>query len=146
MSVTRAASSASANPHGVPGTATCPSSPLEAGSSLHTVPPACDDPHPATARRTLTKAKFRAADNTAVFLPFQAMKRIAVIALALGALAALPVAAAAQQLTSAQLTYRDMADSGVKTAQKLWFDRRLHWYRDRLNDHDRYPLATIWSI
>src|SRR5205807_7069429 len=31
-------------------------------------------------------------------------------------------------------------------AQRLWGDSRRHWYRDRMNDRDRYPLATIWSI
>jgi hypothetical protein len=66
---------------------------------------------------------------------------------ALAAAAAAPGAAqAGPTLTGAQITYRDLADHGVKSAQRLWGNRRLHWYNDRLNDHARYPLATIWSI
>lgn len=31
-------------------------------------------------------------------------------------------------------------------AERAWRDRRLGWYDERLNDHERYPLATIWGI
>ncbi len=31
-------------------------------------------------------------------------------------------------------------------AEQRWKDRQLGWYDARLDDHDRYPLATIWDI
>jgi DUF1680 family protein len=34
----------------------------------------------------------------------------------------------------------------VKNAERLWWNKRLRWYNDRLNDRRKYPLATIWSI
>jgi hypothetical protein len=42
-------------------------------------------------------------------------------------------------------SYLKLAESGVARAQRLWRDRRLHWYDSRLRDRDRYPLATIWD-
>jgi hypothetical protein len=33
----------------------------------------------------------------------------------------------------------------VVRAERVWRDRRLGWYDERLDDHDRYPLATIWG-
>lgn len=49
-------------------------------------------------------------------------------------------------LTSAQQRYLGIARAGVATAERRWRDRRLGWFDSRLNDHDRYPLATIWDI
>ena len=74
------------------------------------------------------------------------MKRLALIAIAAAAALAAPPAASAASLTGAQVTYRNLADRGVKNAQRLWWNRRLHWYNDHLHDHRKYPLATIWSI
>jgi uncharacterized protein YyaL (SSP411 family) len=34
----------------------------------------------------------------------------------------------------------------VTRAERTWHDRRLGWYDERLNDRERYPLATIWGI
>lgn len=48
-------------------------------------------------------------------------------------------------LTSAQRHYLRLAQTGVAAAER-WRDRRLGWYDARLEDHDRYPLATIWDI
>jgi hypothetical protein len=42
-------------------------------------------------------------------------------------------------------TYLQIAEAGVERAQRLWRDRRLGWYDSRLNDRERYPLATIWD-
>jgi hypothetical protein len=41
--------------------------------------------------------------------------------------------------------YLQLAETGIARAQRLWRDRRLHWYDSRLADRDRYPLATIWD-
>ncbi|MHB8243447.1 MAG: glycoside hydrolase family 76 protein [Solirubrobacteraceae bacterium] len=49
-------------------------------------------------------------------------------------------------LSSAQQGYLALAQSGVATAERRWHDRRLGWYDARLNDRERYPLATIWDI
>src|SRR5205807_6778169 len=83
-----------------------------------------------------------------VFLPSHAMRRLLSLILATAVLGAATAgrAESAQPLTGAQVTYRDLADRGLKNAQRLWGDSRRRWYRDRLNDRDRYPLATIWSI
>jgi Glycosyl hydrolase family 76 len=62
--------------------------------------------------------------------------------------AALPPAAraAAPPLTAAQQHYLTLAQAGVARAKRRWADHRLGWYDSRLNDRDRYPLATIWDI
>ncbi len=83
----------------------------------------------------------------------------ALIALALAASAALATgaagasaaagatrAAATAPLTSAQQHYLALAKTGVARAEGRWRDRRLGWYDERLGDHDRYPLATIWDV
>jgi hypothetical protein len=44
------------------------------------------------------------------------------------------------------LPYLQLAEAGVARAERTWRDRRLGWYDERLNDHERYPLATIWGI
>jgi hypothetical protein len=41
--------------------------------------------------------------------------------------------------------YLQMAETGVARAEHLWRDRRHGWYYSHLNDHERYPLATIWD-
>ncbi|MGO9760676.1 MAG: glycoside hydrolase family 76 protein [Solirubrobacteraceae bacterium] len=49
-------------------------------------------------------------------------------------------------LSSAQQRYLALAQAGVAHAQQRWADPRRGWYDARLNDHERYPLATIWDI
>ncbi len=67
-----------------------------------------------------------------------------------GSTAAAPAQAAsaptAPSLTGTQQRYLGLAQAGVAAAERRWRDRRLGWYDSRLNDHDRYPLATIWDI
>jgi hypothetical protein len=53
---------------------------------------------------------------------------------------------AAAPLTSAQQHYLQLAQAGVAKAKQRWRDPRLGWYDELLNDHARYPLATIWDI
>jgi Glycosyl hydrolase family 76 len=67
-----------------------------------------------------------------------------VIALTATAQAALtePVAQAAD--ATAALPYLQLAEHGAAEAERRW--RRGAWYAERLNDHDRYPLATIWGV
>jgi len=52
----------------------------------------------------------------------------------------------AQPLTPEQQRYLALAQAGVASAKAHWADHKLGWYDSRLNDHDRYPLATIWDI
>jgi hypothetical protein len=54
-------------------------------------------------------------------------------------------ASAPVALTPAQNHYLALAEAGIHQAQATWSDRRGGWYDARLNDHDRYPLATIWD-
>ena len=56
------------------------------------------------------------------------------------------VSASAPALTAAQKSYLALAEAGVAEAQQRWRDRRLDWYDARLDDHELYPLATIWDI
>jgi Glycosyl hydrolase family 76 len=49
-------------------------------------------------------------------------------------------------LTATQQSYLTLAQAGVARAEQRWRDPRRGWYDARLNDHDRYPLATIWDI
>jgi Glycosyl hydrolase family 76 len=49
--------------------------------------------------------------------------------------------ASAQQPPDLQL-----AEEGVARAERLWWNPRLGWYDERLDDHEPYPLATIWGI
>jgi hypothetical protein len=55
-------------------------------------------------------------------------------------------AVAPPALTSGQQHYLRLAQAGVASAKAHWRDRRLGWYDELLNDHARYPLATIWDI
>lgn len=79
---------------------------------------------------------------------------IAVLALCLtitsgtaaGASVPTPFPAVVQPITSTQQSYLVLAEAGVAHAQAHWRDSRLGWYDARLQDHARYPLATIWDI
>jgi hypothetical protein len=53
---------------------------------------------------------------------------------------------AAPALSAPQQHYLTLAEAGVARVQQRWRDHRLGWYDSRLNDHARYPLATIWDI
>jgi hypothetical protein len=48
-------------------------------------------------------------------------------------------------LTPSQQHYLSLAQEGVAQANRRWQDKRLGWYDARLNDRERYPLATIWD-
>ncbi len=54
--------------------------------------------------------------------------------------------AVAPALSSAQQRYLSLAQAGVSRALTRWSDRRLGWYDARLDDRERFPLATIWDI
>jgi uncharacterized protein YyaL (SSP411 family) len=56
------------------------------------------------------------------------------------------VAAPAEGLSATQARYLALAEAGVASAHAHWWDRRRGWYDARLQDHERYPLATIWDI
>jgi hypothetical protein len=58
----------------------------------------------------------------------------------------MPTPASAPALSPTQQHYLKLAQAGVAQAQKRWRDARLGWYDARLNDRERYPLATIWDI
>jgi len=49
-------------------------------------------------------------------------------------------------LSEAQQQYLALAKAGVASAEQRWDDPRLGWYDARLDDRERYPLATIWDI
>lgn len=76
-------------------------------------------------------------------------------ALSVGLLLAL-APTAADALSTQQQGFLSLAQRGVDRAQSTWADRRqtifirgrnvpISWYDERLNDHGRYPLATIWG-
>jgi hypothetical protein len=44
------------------------------------------------------------------------------------------------------LPYLRLAEQGVTRVERTWHDARLGWYDERLNDHEHFPLATIWGI
>ncbi|HTC60764.1 MAG TPA: glycoside hydrolase family 76 protein [Solirubrobacteraceae bacterium] len=48
-------------------------------------------------------------------------------------------------LASRSQTYLQVAEAGVKLAKRFWWNPRLGWYDSRLDDGERYPLATIWD-
>src|SRR4029077_6592276 len=54
--------------------------------------------------------------------------------------------AAMPAMTPVQRGYLATPKAGVARAERGWRDKRRGWYDARLNDHDRYPLATIWDI
>ena len=39
-----------------------------------------------------------------------------------------------------------LANQGISAAHGAYWNSHERWYNDRLNDGDRYPLATVWSI
>jgi hypothetical protein len=43
------------------------------------------------------------------------------------------------------LPYLTLAEQGVARAERTW-RARGGWYYERLNDHEAFPLATIWGI
>jgi hypothetical protein len=47
--------------------------------------------------------------------------------------------------TGAASSYLQVAEQGVARTQRLWRNRRLGWYDSVLDDHERYPLVTIWD-
>jgi hypothetical protein len=49
-------------------------------------------------------------------------------------------------LGATQQRYLSLAQAGVARAHQRWWDARRGWYDATLNDHQRYPLATIWDI
>jgi hypothetical protein len=64
--------------------------------------------------------------------------------------------AAAGRRSAQQQRFLALAERGVASARRAWRDdsqslfvhrrnRRISWYDERLADHDRYPLATIWG-
>jgi hypothetical protein len=82
----------------------------------------------------------------------------ALVAVALAALAAVGFPADARgagpdqislpsqaRLASDRAVFRALAVRGVKDARTYWWNSRLQWYNDRLNDTDTYPLVTIWG-
>jgi hypothetical protein len=76
---------------------------------------------------------------------------LATAACMLAASVAAPARAAAatftpNALTSAQQSYLALAQAGVAQAERHWRNARLGWYDERLDDDERYPLATIWGI
>src|ERR1700678_804507 len=48
-------------------------------------------------------------------------------------------------LSPPQQTDLALAQAGVAAAREHWWDPRRDWYDARLEDHERYPLATIWD-
>jgi hypothetical protein len=62
------------------------------------------------------------------------------------ALFSLSASADAAPLSATQQHYLTLAQRGVARAEQRWDNRRLGWYDARLNDRERYPLATIWDI
>jgi len=71
------------------------------------------------------------------------------LCLATCARAASPAAATpapAPALTPVQQRYLALAEAGVARAEQRWRDSAHGWYDERLDDHERYPLATIWDI
>jgi uncharacterized protein YyaL (SSP411 family) len=49
-------------------------------------------------------------------------------------------------LSAVQQHYLALAQAGVARAEQRWRDPLRGWYDARLNDRERYPLATIWDI
>ncbi|MCW3018786.1 MAG: hypothetical protein JWN10_1094 [Solirubrobacterales bacterium] len=58
---------------------------------------------------------------------------------------AVQAAAPTPALSAAQQRDLALAQAGVAQARRHWWDPRRGWYDSRLDDHERYPLATIWD-
>jgi hypothetical protein len=54
-------------------------------------------------------------------------------------------AAPAPTLSAPQQADLALAQAGVAAAKQHWWDPKRGWYDSRLDDHERYPLATIWD-
>jgi hypothetical protein len=86
-------------------------------------------------------------------MPTARLALIAVVTCLLGGALATPPALASAHaagatppaLDAAQQHYLALARAGVAKARGRWWDPRLGWYVSRLNDRERYPLATIWD-
>jgi uncharacterized protein YyaL (SSP411 family) len=73
---------------------------------------------------------------------------VAVLAVAL-----VPVARAADppplpgkaQVVADRAAFLRLAEQGLQQTKQLWWNSKLGWYDDRLEDTDRLPLATLWS-
>jgi hypothetical protein len=63
-----------------------------------------------------------------------------------GALAGTAGGTPTATLSAAQQHYLALAKAGVASAELRWRNPRLGWYDERLDDRERYPLATIWGI
>jgi uncharacterized protein YyaL (SSP411 family) len=80
------------------------------------------------------------------------MRRVVVVVALV--LVAVPAARAADppplpartQLIADRAQFLRLAEEGLATTKKLWWNEKLGWYDDRLEDTDRLPLATLWSI
>ena len=68
------------------------------------------------------------------------------LCLALALVPANAAAAPAARLSAVQQRFLALAEGGVAVAESRWRDARLGWYDERLDDRERYPLATIWGI
>jgi hypothetical protein len=53
--------------------------------------------------------------------------------------------AIARRSSSESQSWLQIAEAGVTRAERLWRNARLGWYDSRLDDHDPYPLASIWD-
>jgi hypothetical protein len=73
------------------------------------------------------------------------MGRLALILSAL-ALCSSSGTARAASLSATQRHYLALAQTGVARAEQRFANHRLGWYDARLDDRERYPLATIWDI
>ncbi len=74
------------------------------------------------------------------------VRRCLLFALLVAACFASPAQAAKPRLTPTQKNYLRLAEHGVATAHRYWWDKRRHWYRERRHSHSTHPLATIWGI
>jgi hypothetical protein len=54
-------------------------------------------------------------------------------------------AVATPALSAPQQAELALAQAGVAAARQHWWDPKRGWYDSRLDDHERYPLATIWD-
>jgi hypothetical protein len=77
-----------------------------------------------------------------------AISAVALVLCLLGPARALASAAPTSPttLSAAQQRYLALAQAGVASAKRRWWDPHRGWYDSRLGDRERYPLATIWDI
>jgi hypothetical protein len=53
--------------------------------------------------------------------------------------------ASAARLTRAQQSYLAVVERGFQQVGEHWTNRRFHWFNSVMNDHARYPLASVWD-